>query len=355
MSNEKPSEIDSLKKIISDLNAKIEQKDKEIIVLKEQVAFFKGLKFAPKSEKISSDQLGLFNEVELEDSVNDEENESEVEENDKDLILVPAHKKRRGKRRPLPESLPREVVIIDIVEKNCFKDGHELKVIGEEASEQLEIIPGRLRVIRTIRKKYSCPCCERVETAPAPPALLPKSNATPSLIAFLASSKYIDGIPLYRMEAVMKRFGIDIPRQTMARWMIEVTEKLLPLKTILREELLSSNYLHYDETPIQVLKENGREATSKSYMWVAAREGPKPIILFDYDPSRSGKVVNSLLDGFRGFLQVDGYDGYNEICSGQEIIRVGCWAHVRRYFKNAFNHKSSKKEGVQGLTFIKRP
>lgn len=347
-----PSDIASLQALVAEL--RYENKD-----LREQLALFKAMKFSPKSEKVSSEQLGLFNEAEREAGANggtenDDPVGTDAETEDDDTIHVPAHDRKRGGRKPLPANLPREVVVIELENKFCPHDGHPLKEIGQEVSEKLEIIPAKLKVIQTIRKTYCCEICEKINTAPSPSAILAKSYATPSLIAFIVATKYIDGTPLYRMEAVFKRFGIDLPRQTMARWMMEVAEMLMPLKTILREELLSSNYLNYDETVVQVLNEEGRKATSKSYIWVVARDGPKPITLFDYDPSRSQEVANSLLEGFQGYLQVDGYSGYNEICHRPGVIRLGCWAHSRRYFKNAFDHGISKTEGKQGLIFIKK-
>lgn len=181
---------------------------------------------------------------------------------------------------------------------------------------------------------------------------MPKSNAAPGLLAHIAVAKYVDALPLYRLEHIFKRSHIDIPRNTMAGWMIAVSEKLQPIYNLMEEELLSSDYVCCDETVVQVLKEPGKKAQSKSYMWVRSRHGPQegpiagvkinPIVLFDYDPTRSGTVPNKLLTDFKGYLQVDGYAGYDEVCNRADVTRVGCMAHVRRKFYDV--RKASPKQ-----------
>ena len=345
-------------KELQDRDIRIKKLLQDNSYLQEQVSYFKSLKFYPKSERLRDKseglQIELFNEAELlfDSAVKKEEEDSE----EKALIDIPAHKrKKRGKRRKLPEYLPREEVVIDLPEeeKQCSKDGKELTCIGEDISEKLEIIPARMKVIRTIKKKYVCKTCsDGVRSSPTPLSLFPKGFATPSLIAHIVTSKYVDGIPLYRLERVMRRYGIDISRVTMSRWMIEVAEKLAPLVEILREELLSSPYIHCDETTVQVLKEAGKKATTKSYMWVQGRSGKHPIILFDYDPTRSAEVPKRLFKGYKGYLHTDGYSGYKWIEGEDGIERLGCMSHCRRYFYNAYSHTGSKEIGLQGLRFI---
>ncbi|MBC7430351.1 MAG: IS66 family transposase, partial [Bacteriovorax sp.] len=293
----------------------------------------------------------MFDEAEFE-SLKDEEASSEEEG---ETIIVPGHERaKRGKRIKLPESLPREIVEIDLDSKICSIDGSELKCIGEEISEKLEIIPAKVKVLRTIRKKYACSKCESITTAPAPLELIPKSIASSSLLAYVASAKYVDALPLYRQEAIFKRIGIDLHRQTMARWMITIGEKIEPLIKLLREELLDSSYLHMDETTVQVLNEEGKKAQSKSYMWVQARSGVKPIILFHYAKKRSAQHSELLLEDFSGYLHVDGYDGYAPVCEKNQITRLGCWAHARRKFFDAFKSSQGNVIGKQGLVFIKK-
>lgn len=336
-SNELPNDIDELKRII------LKQHD-EIQGLTDLVALLRRKQFGKSSEKINADQLGMFDEVEVES----ENPEAEDEES----IKVPEHDRKRGKRLKLPANLPRHEVIIELENKICSNDGEELKCIGEEVSEKLEIIPAKVRVIKTIRKKYACSVCERVESAPAPLEMIPKSNASGSVLAYIATAKYVDALPLYRQEAIFKRAGLDLSRQTMARWMIRVGEKIDPLITLLREELLKSSYIHMDETIVQVLKEDGKKAETNCYMWVQARSGPKPIVLFHYAKNRSGTHATELLHDYRGSLQVDGYDGYASVIEKNEITRLGCWAHARRKFFDAFKSSSGKSIGKQGIQFI---
>lgn len=310
------------------------------------VALLRRKQFGKSSEQIPAEQMGMFDEVEVE-SLN-------FELEDEESIKIPEHERKRGKRLKLPDNLPRKEVIIDVEDKICPNDGEELKCIGEEVSEKLEIIPAKVRVIRTIRKKYACSVCELMKEAPTPKEMIPKSNASGSVLAYIATAKYVDALPLYRQEAIFKRIGLELSRQTMARWMIQVGEKVTPLITLLREELLKSSYIHMDETIVQVLKEDGKKAESNSYMWVQARSGPKPIVLFHYAKNRSGNHAHELLDDYRGSLQVDGYDGYASVIESNEITRLGCWAHARRKFFDAFKSSSGKSIGNQGLVFFKK-
>lgn len=337
------TQIQTKDKQIKTKDEQIKSFQEENDILREALRLARAQRFASQSEKLPSHQSELFNEVEV--FVREEAVETES-----GRVEVPAHKRSRPKRKPLPAHLPREEVIIDLPEneKVCAKDGTTLKEIGAEVSEQLDIIPAQIKVIRTIRKKYVCPCCKdkaNIKTAPLPERILPKSNATAGLLSYIATSKYVDALPMYRQERIFKRYGIDIPRNTMCRWMIELTDKLTPLYNRMEEDLLLSDYVCSDETRVQVLKEDDKTPQSLSYMWVRTRHGPgiNPIILFDYDPTRSKEVPGQLLKGFKGFLQVDGYAAYDEVCQNPDIIRVGCMAHVRRKFFDV--HKASKKQG----------
>ena len=212
----------------------------KVAQLQEQVALLRHKLFSPKSERSPEDtdspHLAMFNEAEeLIEALSAAPAEAEAEE-----VVAPV--KRRGKRKPLPANLPRVEVIHDLPE-------HELtcacgackQVIGEETSEQLEIIPMQVRVIRHIRKTYACKACEAAPiTADKPAQLIEKSLASPSVLAMLLTTKYADGIPLYRFEKMLSRHGIDIPRQTLARWVIQCGEQLQPLLNLLRDKHKSS-------------------------------------------------------------------------------------------------------------------
>jgi transposase len=303
--------------------------------LEEIVRLLKHRHFGRKSETLhaqeASNQLGIFNEAEI---------IAATSHTATPKTQARSHR-RRGtpKRIALPTNLPREENLVELPknEQTC-PEGHELKVIGEEVSEQLDVIPAKIRVIRTVRKKYACSVCqEHVKRAPLPKTAIPKSMAGPGLLAYIATSKYGDGLPLYRQGHIWQRAGIDIPRATMASWMIKVGQLLAPVINLMEEDLMEGGFVHADETRVQVLKEDGKRADSNSYMWVRAREypGASPIVLFEYDPSRSGEVAKRLFGDYRGYLQVDGYGGYNGICEKDGAIRCGCMAHCRRKFFEA--------------------
>ena len=317
-----------------------------IEVLEEALRLERRKRFAAHSEKLPTGQCELFNESEVASAA--PETAEAVDSESETAGTAPARNRGTPKRQALPAHLPREEVIIDLAEaeKVCEKDGSPLKSIGDDISEQLDYVPATVKVIRTIRKKYACPYCEdSIKQATLPEKILPKSNAAPGLLATIAVSKYVDALPLYRLEQMFKRLDIDLPRQTMARWMIALSEKLQPLYNLMEEDLLASDYVCCDETRVQVLNEKGKTAQSLSYMWVRSRHGPgiNPIVLFDYDPTRSKEVPKRLLEGFTGYLQVDGYAGYDEVCQREGVTRLGCMAHVRRKFFEA--HKAGNKPG----------
>ena len=205
-------ENEALKKLINSQSSQLKEKERMISELKDTIWLLQRKKFAPTSEQIKDDpQQSLFNEVE--DIVEEKSGPAEFEE-----IEVPAHKRKRGKRAPLPEGLPRIEEVYDLSEEE--KVG--LKCIGEERSEKLEIIPAKVSVKVTIRKKYAKD--DSVVTAPAPEELLPKTIASASLVAYIIVAKYVDSLPLYRQEKIFARISADLKRQTMARWLVNVSE-----------------------------------------------------------------------------------------------------------------------------------
>lgn len=262
-----------------------------------------------------------------------------------DKRQTPSAPKARGKRAALPAQLPRVDIVHDVPEADrVCPCGTPRVLIGEEVSEQLDIVPMQLRVLRHIRKRYACPSKDVAPVvAPVPPQVLPRSNASSAMLAMLLTSKYVDGLPLYRFEAVLARHGVTVPRQTLARWVIGTARALQPLHNLLRDEALESHVIHIDETTVQVLKEDGRAATSNSYMWVQVAGSPeRAVVLYDYDPSRAQRVPNALLEGWQGYLMTDGYRAYNGLGNKAGVISLACWAHVRRKYIDAQRVKKGK-------------
>lgn len=257
-------------------------------------------------------------------------------------------KPNRGKRSPLPAELARVDVVHDVPEdqRSC-PCGAPMVEIGEDVSEQLDIVPMQIRVLRHIRKRYGCPGSVHAPlTAPLPPQPLPKSNASAAFLAMLLTVKFVDGLPLTRFGKVLGRSGVPVPDQTLARWVIGASQVIQPLHNLMRDLLLESPFIHIDETVVQVLKEPNRAPTAQSYMWVQTG-GPldRSVVIYDYDPSRSSEVPVRLLHDYRGYLMTDGYTGYNKLARHEGIIRLACWAHVRRRFMDAVKVQPKGKRG----------
>lgn len=268
-----PENIDDLKLIIHAQQLEIQlykseiNSQKNVIdLLQEKLNLAIQKRFAAQSEKHSPDQLGLFNEAEqLDEETTSDDADVEVQNTE-----IKSHHRKKPGRKPLPESLPRVDVTHDLDEadKVCPHDGHTLKHIGDEISEQLEVIPAKLQVIRHIRPKYACPCCDQgLKTAPLPPQPIPKSQAAPGLLAYVAVSKYVDALPLYRQSTIFGRIGVQLNRATMANWMIKSGQLVQPLINLMQDNILSYDILQMDETRVQVLNEDGRAAQSQSWMW----------------------------------------------------------------------------------------
>ena len=292
--------------------------------------------------------MGLFNEAETlcEDAPDTEDASTQV----------PAHSRRkRGGRRRLPDFLPREEILHDLAEdqKVCGNDpSHPLVAIGSEKLEQLVFLPATAKVLVHIRPKYACAKCkDGIQTASMPPQPIPKSMATPSLLAQVAVSKYVDGAPLYRQEAMFRRIGVDLSRATLAFWMIRMGDLTQPLLDRFLHEIRGHDYVLADETPFQVLKERGKRATSNSFLWaLRGGEAEHPLLYYEYSPTRGGEVIERLLDGFQGFLQTDGYSGYDALGEKPGVVHVGCFAHARRKFDEALRGQgknAKKKSGAK--------
>ena len=347
-----PENVGELKQIV-----RRQQSENEL--LREKIRLLEALLYSRVSEKILADprQLSLF-----------QEQAAQLEKPDLEEIEVPRHKRRKGGRRPLPESLPRETVIHDVPdeEKQC-DCGSEMTQIGEETSEQLDIVPAKLTVLRHVRPKYACKACEGVEStgpairiAPPPAQVIPKSIASAGLLATVLTAKFADALPFYRQEKQFLRLGIELKRATFCRWTKAVAQRCGPLIALLLKEIREGPFLQMDETTLTVLGEKNRSNKTKSYVWVM-RGGPpeQPILYFDYRPTRAGKHALDLLGDYQGYVQTDGYAGYDALGTIPGVIHAGCFAHARRKFHEVIKagpkgHTGSPSAAFQAIAFIKQ-
>ena len=318
--------------------------ENENLTLSEKLRLALLQRFGRSSEKVDPNQKELFAEEES------TQEHPEIEEQ----ITVPAHKRNKAGRKPLDENLPREDIIHDIPEseKTCGC-GHELAKIDEVITERLQVIPEQLYVERHIRYKYACRNCEGsgdedkpvFRVAPSPPSILPGSIVTSGLLAFILTNKFCDHLPFYRQEKRFGRIGVSISRQDMSNWVNKTYLKLQFMENLFKQNIKDGPVIQMDETTLQVLGEETRPDTSKSYMWLA-RGGPPetPLVLYEYQETRRAQHAKEFLKGYSGYLQTDGYSGYDSALKDTpEIIHVGCMAHARRKFIEA--GKASKKAG----------
>ncbi len=346
-------EIEGLRLLVEVKDQKIKQYESEMDHLREMLLELKRSRFGKKSERWESSEQLVFNEAEVE-SKKPLSEEDEVESE----IKVGAHtKKVRGHRRPLPDHLEREEVLVEIPEcERIAEDGSPLKIIGYEISEKLSYEPAKTKVIVYRRAKYGVDSGDYVKTAPPVPSIIPKGIATAELLASIVVEKYGYGLPLYRQEYKFDQMHVELTRQTMARWVVQLAEACMPIWNVLSDRLIACFYVSCDETHTQVLKENGRTAESPSWMWVRCTPSEKnKIVLFDYDPHRSAEVAKRLLEEFKGYLQVDGFASYNILEKQSELIRIGCNMHGRRYFEkaNTTGAAAGKSLSEVGLRFYK--
>jgi transposase len=323
-----PSDIEALR-------AQLAAREERLGLLEEENRWLKGQLFGRSTEQTpveerNPDQAWLFNEAEA---------LAQAAERAPLSVTIPAHERGKGGRKKLSAALPRVDVVHDLPDeqKVCAADGAQLTRIGEEISEQLDYQPAKVRVIRNIRPKYACPCCQiGVAIAPVPAQLLPKSLATPSLLAHITTAKFVDGTPLYRQESQFARLGVPLGRATMAGWMIKLGgTHVVPMVNLLHELMLEDPLIHCDETRLQVLKSD-KAPTADHWIWVRASGPPgRRIVLFNYDASRAGAVPKRLLDGYQGILLTDGYEAYESVAQALQLTHAGCFAHVRRKFDEA--------------------
>jgi len=331
----------------------------EHAVLKEKYDLVMYKRFVRSAEQLIADkkQPLLFDSGEIKEEVVKKTKQLEFEE-------IKSYTRKKSGRKAIDPKLPREEKVIDIAEtEKVCACGANLTRIGEESSEKLHIIPPRIYVEKTIRPKYACRSCEGTEDeskktvriVPVEPSIIPKSIVSPSLLSCIMIQKYEDHLPFYRQEKQFRRIMVTISRQDMSNWQQQAYNKVKPLLTLVKETIKTGPIIQMDETTVQVMGEEGRENTQKSYMWLA-RGGPpdKTVVLYEYRQTRCGKHAKEILEGYTGYLQTDGYSGYDSALKGNDkIIHVGCFAHARRKFFEAAKVSSSAKTAEEGIQYIK--
>jgi len=305
---------------------------------------------------VDDKQQALFTEELEQESIRETGNEEQT---------IKSYTRKKPGRKPIDPHLRRVEEIIDIPEnEKLCACGHKLSKIGEETSEKLEIIPESIFVTKTIRLKYACRNCEGTENedegavkiAPLPPAIIPRSIASASLLSYIMIHKYQDHLPFYRQEVQFQRIGIEISRQDMCNWQQQVYERLLPLFNLLEETIKTGPVMWMDETTVQVMGEEGRSDITKSCMWLA-RGGPpdKNIVLYRYRPTHGANHAIEFLEGFKGYLQTDGSENYDTAVRRLPgIIHVGCFAHARRKFFEASKATKKPQSAEEGIKYIRK-
>ncbi|WP_083521314.1 IS66 family transposase [Alicyclobacillus kakegawensis] len=332
------NQVESLQERYEALERENAELKKQVKLLLEELRLARHRQFGKSSERTTEDQVRLdlvFNEAEA-------EAQPEAEEPPVETVTYQRRKKQPGQREAMLADLPVERIEYRLSEKEriCPCCGDVMDEMGIEVRRELKHIPAQTVVVEHVQYKYACRPCDQhgtetpVVKAQMPHPPIPGSLASASMLAHVIDKKYVDGLPLYRQEEQFARKGLALSRQTLANWVVLGTTRWLSLVyDRLHEELLSRKYLHADETTLQVLHEPGRAAESESYMWLyrSGRDGP-PIVLFDYQETRSREHPRRFLEGFKGYLHVDGYSGYHNI---EGVTLVGCWAHARRKFDEA--------------------
>ena len=349
------SQIKTLQQTIESQNKTIEGLREELKRVNENMEYLIKKLYGRKTEKTAAiDGQLIIGEMALEIF-----NEAEIEADDSVLEPVPfeepVKRTRKGyKRKDLFKDLSQQDQIykLDKSQQTCPIDGSSLSVIGNKfLRSEIKYIPAEISIINIYQESYECKTCKK-ENRPGifnpytPEPVLQHSYATASSVAFTMYQKFVQSVPLKRQEKDWERMGFPLKRGTMANWILKTSEQwLMPVEKKLREELLKEKYLHADETPVQVMNEDGKKNTSKSYMWVysTSTSANKQIRLFRYETGRSGDYPKEFLKGFKGYLHTDAYSGYEKIKGVNHCL---CWAHVRRYFVDASPKDLDSQEGT---------
>jgi transposase len=333
-------------KRIGELNQRIEE-------LEEQIRLLRAERYAPKSEKRKDRVFDEAEQIAQTEPCDEDDEGAQPSLPDTGLPQTSQPERSKGGRKPLPAYLKRERVEYDLPEdqRGCPCCGNRMHRIGEDVSEQLHV-EFKWTVRQNARSKWACRHCEHhaehtpVVVAPMPAQPIPGSHADASVLAAVATSKFVDGTPLYRIQDMLARWQIPVSRGTLAHWVIRPSElHYSRLYDALYKTLLSQPLIHGDETTVQVLKEPGRSAQSQSYMWCyrSAEGCAEPVVLFEYQPGRGQEHPKKFLGDYSGMLMSDGYSAWRTI---KTATHFGCMAHARRLFVKA--DKAAAKKTASG-------
>jgi transposase len=306
--------------------------------------------YGPRSEAFDPTQLLMFGvtvapETPV-DPASDEAVAAEAESGQK-LTSRRVNPHKHG-RRKLPEHLPRREIVHDLTDeqKRCPCCGAPRVCIGSEDSEQLEYIPASFEVLRHVRRKYACKTCgegectacdgrAHIDIATKEAQPIEKGLPGPSLVAYVITSKLGDHLPLYRLETIFDRVGVDVARSTMCAWMLAAGKLVKPLTDLMAERVRRSKVIHTDETRVPVQDGTTPGKCKSGRVWTYIGDESNPYVVYDYTPDRTRAGPSTWLNGYNGYLQADAYGGYDGIYATGGVTEVACWAHARRKFFDA--------------------
>lgn len=316
--------------IVAELTQALSSRQLQIEALELQILVLRRRQFGRKSEKVDGQIEQL--ELKLEELQTDEAQSIAV-----DTDEAPSKRRVRAARKPLPAHLPRDVQLHMPTDTACPACGNRLTKLGEDISEMLEYVPASFKVIRHVRPKLGCTCCDCIVQAPAASRPIARGMAGPGLLAHVLVAKFCDHLPLYRQSQIYARDGVELERSTLADQVGGASRLLRPLVNALQRHVMTATKLHADDTPIPVLSP-GRGKTATARLWVYVRDDRPagqvvpPAVWFAYSPNRKGEHPRQHLTSFAGTLQADGYAGYDQLYLLRPIQEAACWAHVRRKF-----------------------
>lgn len=330
-------ENEHLRAVNATLLDQLQSAQSQVSRLQHILARFQHRLFGRRSEKIDPNQLSLVLQVESADEASTRVVPPKYVHEAPDAEVQPKLKKKHAMRHPgrnpLPEHLERERIEIHPADLTCPSCRKDLRLLGEEISEELGLRPARFYVRQYVRFKYACPCCQdQIVRPPLPDKVIERGLAGADVVAQVLVNKYADHLPLHRQAVMYKREGVDLPKSTTCDWVDRSADLLRPIVEQIRRDVLAGPLVHADETPVQYL-DPGRGGSHRGYLWTYA--GLRGDVLYDFSTTRAQRWPNAMLDGYQGYLLVDGYAGYNEVLAKPGVTYVGCWAHVRRKFREA--------------------